>query len=256
MNEKDLIPLEEIDGELKMESRQIADGLGVDNSSVVKTVRKYLERMERYGKVGFEIAPSLNSDSCQKENICFLNEGQTTFLGTLSRNTEKAVEFKQKVVNSFLHYKSLAQQNIPKLPQSYKEALIALVHEVEEKEKLQLELKEAEPQIAFAKHMEETTDTISVGAFAKHLSKNGYEIGPKQLFQKFRDLKYFRYNEKNVNEPYQHVMKYGWFIFDEYTTEVPIKNGTETKNQLCQKIMVTGKGQVSITKILLRELEK
>ncbi|MCK5609318.1 phage antirepressor KilAC domain-containing protein, partial [Candidatus Pacearchaeota archaeon] len=120
--------------------------------------------------------------------------------------------------------------------------------------KLQIELKEAEPKIAFAEHMEQTPDTISVGEFAKYMKKKGYDIGPKKLFQKFRDLKYFRYNSKGVNEPYQRVIDYGWFEFNEYTMDSENSEG-EKKKRLCSKIMITGKGQVSISKILLRELD-
>jgi len=135
------------------------------------------------------------------------------------------------------------------------EAAEAWAKQFREKEKAQLELKEAEPKIAFAEHMEKTPDSISVGAFSKYLRKNGYDIGPKKLFQKFRDLKYFRYNEKRVNEPYQRVMDYGWFEYNQFTKDVELNEGG-TKVQHCSKIMVTGKGQVSITKILLRELER
>ena len=55
------------------------------------------------------------------------------------------------------------------------EAAEAWAKEFRAKEKAQLELKEAEPKIAFAEHMEKTPDSISVGEFAKHLCKDGSE---------------------------------------------------------------------------------
>ena len=65
------------------------------------------------------------------------------------------------------------------------------------------------------------------------------------------------------------LMAIGWqdvgdlsqlLFFDEFDTlgkeRGDVHETGEIKKQLCQKIMVTGKGQVSISKILLREMEK
>lgn len=122
--------------------------------------------------------------------------------------------------------------------------------------KAQLALKEAEPKIAFAEHMEKTPDSISVRQFAIILNKKGYKTGRTRLFEKFIEKGWTTkewIGGSEVNIPLQHTMDYGWFEFSEYTMDS--KNGKgESKKRLCGKLLVTGKGQVSITKILLREL--
>jgi anti-repressor protein len=253
MSEKQsLILVKNVDGKPLSSSRTIAHVFEKDHADVLKKIRKM--KMSNDFRIG-NYTEGTYQDSNGDKQPRFLMTRDGCAMLVMGFTGEAAMEWKEKFIAAFNAMEKELLAQVQKLPQSYKEALIALVSEIEAKEKLQLELKEAEPKIAFAEHMEKTPDTISIGDFAKHLCKNGYETGEKRLFQKFRDLKYFKKKGK-VNIPYQHVIGYKWFIFDEFTKDVTLNGTGEIKKQLCQKIMVTGKGQVSITKILLRELEK
>jgi phage regulator Rha-like protein len=89
----------EIAGELVIDSRIIAEQLEIERRSFMKLVRKHQSLVEaNFGKVGFKISPSASG---QSENFAWLNEGQCTFLMTLSRNTPKVLTCKVGLVKAF-----------------------------------------------------------------------------------------------------------------------------------------------------------
>ncbi len=154
--------------------------------------------------------------------------------------------------------KNSEQKETKALPQTFGESLRMLADEWEKNQKLESKIEADKPKVEFAEHMEKTPDSITVRQFAVILKKKGYDTGQNRLFAKFREkgwLKIEWMGGKEVNIPFQHVMEYGWFEFNEYTMDSSDKEGNP-KKRLCGKLMVTGKGQVSISKILLRELEK
>lgn len=134
------------------------------------------------------------------------------------------------------------------------EAAEAWAKQFREKEKAQLELKEAQPQIAFAKAIQESNDAISIGEFAKILNKNGYEIGQNRLFEKFRELKLI-YLRGGKNVPYQTAIEAGWLKFDEFNKKIILTETKEVVDKLCTKITITGKGQVYVEGKLRKERE-
>lgn len=167
---------------------------------------------------------------------------------------EKVEQYQEECFHVLHNYWFGKKSEEIEIPKTLPEVLRAYADEVEKNIQLESKIEADKPKVEFAEHMEKTPDTISVGEFAKLLCKKGYDTGEKRLFQKFRDLKYF-YKKDNKNIPYQRVIDYKWFEFNEFTKDVTLEKTGEIKKQLCQKIMVTGKGQVSISKILLRELE-
>lgn len=135
--------------------------------------------------------------------------------------------------------KKLSQIESKQLPTTYKEALLELIVKVEENEKLELELKEAQPKIEFVNHIEASSDSITVAEFAKLIYKKGLEIGQRRLFTYLYNLNYLR----NRSEPYQKWMDMGLF---EVKKTCYTKKGNKSKNT-DHKVMITGKGQTYLT---------
>ncbi|MDG3132605.1 Rha family transcriptional regulator [Streptococcus suis] len=76
----------------------IAECAGVQHHTITKTIRKNIERFERYGKVGFKIQ-AMTSGQQSKNYI--LNEQQATLLITFLKNTEQVATFKENLVKAF-----------------------------------------------------------------------------------------------------------------------------------------------------------
>lgn len=130
---------------------------------------------------------------------------------------------------------------VVQLPKTYKEALQELLLKVEENEKLEFKLKEAQPKIEFANHVEVSEDSISVADFAKLLHKKGVKIGQNRLFKYFYDQKYLMDSDK----PYQKWMDQGLFEIK----KISFINGRK-EEKTAHKVMVTGKGQIRLTEMI------
>lgn len=246
MSEKQaLIPLEKVNNEWRVNSLQIAEKLGVENRAVVQTARKYLKILEEYAGVTFEKRPLETGGGLQDIMICLLNEFQATLLVMYSKNTVKAVRLKKDLNDAFHFYREKAIVSQPKLPNNYKEALQALLVEVEKTEQLELKIEKDRPRVEFSEQIEKSEDSISIGEFAKILSNDGYKIGPNQLFEKLRGMCIiFKKDRKNI--PYQQALTAGWLEYSEFSKKVIRKSDNKEITKLCTKISVTGKGQVYI----------
>lgn len=66
-------------------SLAIAEGTDVQHASVIKLVREYQQKLERFGRVRFEIAPFETAGGTQSREIAILNERQATALITEQR---------------------------------------------------------------------------------------------------------------------------------------------------------------------------
>lgn len=79
-------------------SEIIAECAGVKHHAVQEHIRKNVERLERFGKVAFEMRP-LPSGQQAKDYI--LNKQQATLLITFLKNTEQVANFKENLVKAF-----------------------------------------------------------------------------------------------------------------------------------------------------------
>lgn len=115
---------------LVVDSRLVADNLGIEHETFMRTIKKYEARIEqRFGVIRFEIGkPPQGSQGGRPEKFAWLDEDQSMFLMTLSRNTDQVVECKANLVEAF----SRARKIIPVL--------------VEENETLRMQLELAKVQ--------------------------------------------------------------------------------------------------------------
>ncbi|MDL4860803.1 P63C domain-containing protein [Halomonas elongata] len=96
------ITLTNIDSEPRADSRDLAARLGNKHRHSIELVDRYLEKFERFGVVRFETAkPEKGSLGGRPERYALLNEDQSYFLLSLSRNTETVVDLKADLVAAF-----------------------------------------------------------------------------------------------------------------------------------------------------------
>jgi phage regulator Rha-like protein len=111
MNE---ITIVEVAGELVVDSRIIAEQLGIKHKSFLGTLRGHQSVMEEhFGVLPFETAkPSEDSLGGRPETFAWLNEGQANFLMTLSRNTPEVIRQKAGIVKAFAEQKKQLENPI------------------------------------------------------------------------------------------------------------------------------------------------
>lgn len=102
--------------------------------------------------------------------------------------------------------RALAEAPRPALPTTYKQALAALLVEVEQKERLEQQLALAAPKLAFVQSIEASTNSLSFSAAAKTLKIPGLE-GRTRLMARLKADKVLQDNR----EPYQRYVDAGYF---------------------------------------------
>jgi phage regulator Rha-like protein len=89
-------------GEARADSRDLAKQLGNKHKSSIALIDRYESRFQRFGVLAFQMSkPSAGSEGGRPERYALLNEDQSYFLLSLSRNTEKVVDLKSNLVSAF-----------------------------------------------------------------------------------------------------------------------------------------------------------
>lgn len=96
----DLFPIQTEKGTAVLDSRIIARELGLNHEDWFRNIyHKYLQVLEN--EFGTSVLKTEETKSGRKTKFAYLTEDQAIFLATLSRNTERVVHFKVKLVKSF-----------------------------------------------------------------------------------------------------------------------------------------------------------
>ncbi|WP_052672511.1 Rha family transcriptional regulator [Aliterella atlantica] len=132
------------DGLLLVDSRLVADELGIQHKNFLATIEKYNPLMASnpvMGAVAFETREfQTKQGNVSYERWAWLTELQATFIMTLSRNTEQVVNCKLALAVAFEKAKQVIKQVIPAQSQ--------------EIERLKLELQVAQAQATAAQSQE------------------------------------------------------------------------------------------------------
>ena len=130
------LPIAQHGDQFVVDSRLIADRLGVEHHTFLKTLNKYLNRIEsKFGVVRFEVdKPLEGTTGGRPEKYALLTEPQATTLMTFSRNTDEVIECKFALVEAFEKAKSVIKEVIPAQSDRIRELELA-----NENMKLQLE---------------------------------------------------------------------------------------------------------------------
>ena len=88
-------------GSLVVSTLDFAAGLDIQHKNLLETIRTHQEVIERdFGLIAFETR-KMDSGKGRPEAYAYLTEDQALFIGTLSRNSKRVVEFKSTLVKSF-----------------------------------------------------------------------------------------------------------------------------------------------------------
>lgn len=95
-------------------SLAIAEGTENTHESVIKLVRKYVEDLQEFGSLGFEIrVMRQDGRGGQSGEVAFLNEQQATLLITYMRNNDVVRRFKIALVKAFYELRDCAVPPAP-----------------------------------------------------------------------------------------------------------------------------------------------
>lgn len=208
--------------------------------------KKYFIENIDYFEVSTKIVPSLELYGFSKfapNGILITESGYLMLVKSLTDDLAWTVQ--RELVNNYFRVKENEQQ--PKLPTTYKEALQQLLIEVEEKEQLQLENQEKDkviqlqqPKVLFADSVASSDNSILVGELAKLLRQNGIDTGQNRLFDWLRNNGYLiKRKGEDYNTPTQKSLDLGVIETKEGTRVHPDGHTSITKTP-----KITGKGQI------------
>lgn len=143
------LTVQPIGNELRVDSRLVAEQLGLAHASFKRTIQKYQDRLEAKGKVCSEIAPSQSLDGRGTGEVYYLlNERQSIFLMTLSRNTDKVVEAKDRLEDAFNYAKQAIKGLAPEAGQAQLMPVEIQLQITDKIMELQERLAEYQPRLA------------------------------------------------------------------------------------------------------------
>ncbi|MES2979812.1 MAG: Rha family transcriptional regulator [Pseudomonadota bacterium] len=111
--------------ETRVDSRLMATHLGNQHRHVVALIDKYADRFRGLGQLLFKNALARHQRGGNPERFALLNEDQAFFLLTLSRNTDRVVDLKMKLIRAFSEARRAADQRQEEYLPTYRQ-----LHEV------------------------------------------------------------------------------------------------------------------------------
>ncbi len=233
---------------------QLAESYGTTNDVITKNFNRnkerYLEGKHYYCLSGQDKKEFLNQGQFvpglkNAKNIYLWTE-RGAFLHAKSLNTDKAWDVYDSLVE---HYFKSQEAKATALPQNYKEALLQLVAQVEENERLQLENEQMKPKADFADAVQTSKNSILVGQLAKIIKGNGVDIGQNRLFEWMRENGYLIKSGNRHNQPTQYSMDLGLMEVKE-----TVRKNQYGENIVCSTTKITGKGQLYFVNLFRKEM--
>lgn len=270
----DLIKIEKIQDTFVLDSRLFAEGLDIQHKTLVETITKYEEFLIKKGDLRSETydAETPTGGKCKRFLHFWLNQRHCIFLGTLSRNTEKVVKFKDALETAFYEL-SNPITNKPKTALELAREQVLLLEDLERKKELIAQqekdlamqrlflqvkeeviqkqdvilteqtnkLEEQKPKVEFYDAVRESETNITFNQYAKILSNKLNNklpsMGDITLFEILRDNGFLMSHSKAKdiwNIPYQRFINQGIFAVIEKSYG---------KNTLYTQTLITPKGQ-------------
>lgn len=205
-----------------MSSLDLAELTTKNHSHIMRDIRDEISQLGEIGQSIFGLGSYFDKNNQKRPMFVFNKKG------ALQIAMRYSAEIRFKVIE---YVEQLENQNKPQLPTTYKEALQHLIATVEEKELLEVKIKEDKPLVEFAKTVKGTEEKISIGNLAKLTDGR---IGRNNLFKLLRAKGILMKN----NVPYQQYIDRGYFEVSERVIK-----GVE-KDIVTLTTYVSGKGQV------------
>lgn len=216
----------------RMSSLEISELTGKQHAHIMRDIRSLLAQGVSQSNFGLSSYKQPQPRGGYKELPCF----ELTKKGCLILASGYDAVLREKIIDRWELLET--EKRKPQTPQTYLEALKALVSSEEEKQRLALEKKQLEqqnaklqPKAAFADAAFATDDKVDIGMSAKIL-KLGF--GRNTLFDKLRKAGVFFANR---NEPKQRFIDAGYFEMKEKFIERNNHPGF-----VVTKVLVTQKG--------------
>ncbi len=111
-----IIALTEKKQEPRVDSLVLAESLDTLHRNVLALIDKNILEFEEFGRVAFETRTLETNGGKQKQRISLLNEDQSYFLLTLTRNTERTKRLKVELVKAFSRFRQHQQVTSDYLP--------------------------------------------------------------------------------------------------------------------------------------------
>ncbi len=129
-----VIALTEKKHEARADSRVLAEHLGIQPKNALALIDANKPEFEEFGRVAFETRTIETKGGKQKQRIALLNEDQSYFLLTLTRNTDRAKRLKVELVKAFSRFRQHQQVPSDYLPFYHElhdnvKALSAMAHQ-------------------------------------------------------------------------------------------------------------------------------
>jgi len=234
-----LIPTQQKDnGEILVTGRDLHEFLEIKTE-----YRKWFGRMTEYGFV---------------ENIDFLRVTQKCPTpGGMQNIVDHHIKLDMAKEISMLQRSEKGKQarqyfiRVEKLWNS-PEMIVKRAMQIQEQKIIQLEgqIERDQPYTTFGKAVSNSDASINIGAFAKLMyDKHGIKLGRNKMFEWLRNKGFLIKSGREKNQPKQRYIEQG--LFDTSVTLISRTQGDVES----VTTMITGKGQVKISELLLKEFE-
>lgn len=167
-------------GTLLADSREVAEMISIRHSDLLERIKGYIQHLENgdFRSQDFFTPSTYKVEGNNKTYDRFLLTRLGCDMVANKMTGQKGVLFTATYVSRFAEMeRKLA---MPNLPQNYKEALVALVEQVDKNEKLQTEnlmleqrVKEYEPKLTYLDQILHSKDAVTVTQIAKDYGLSG-----------------------------------------------------------------------------------
>ena len=226
----ELIKISENNGQKAVSAKELYEFLGYNKTHWAKWYRKNIEENEfAIESIDFQTFALSANGNDTKDFALSLDFAKR--LSMMAR-TEKG----ESARNYFIECEKVVKnplQNISRI-----DLAKMIIESEEENQRLQIELKENQPLVNFAKALQISEHNVLIGELAKILKQNGIEIGQNRLFVWLRDHSYLMRSGEQYNLPTQKSLELELFIVKTTTINNPDGSVRVTKTP-----KVTPKGQ-------------
>lgn len=220
-------------------SLKVAQTFGKKHRRVMQDIRE-LNCSDKFRLHNFVQSSYKNEQNKEQPMFTMTKDGFT--LLAMGYTGKKAMEFKEKYIAAFNEMEQiiieLKENNNPKVPQTFSEALRLAADQQERIEQQKRLIEEQAPKVAFTNAIEASKSSCLIGELAKIITQNGYKIGQNRLFEWMRNHGYLGTKGEYYNIPSQMYIEQG--LFD---LKKGIRSGNDGVMHTTMTTKVTGKGQ-------------
>lgn len=201
-------------GQIVVSSRMVAERFGKRHDNVLRDIEELSKTIDLKIE-GYFILNNYTASNGKSNKEYLMNRDGFTLLA-MGFTGKEALKFKLAYIEAFNKMEEALKKQTPQLPTTYKDALIALVAEVEQRERLEIEMKAKEeviqemtPKVEYHNAVLNRDDLITTTDIAKDLGMSATKLNSILIDNKVLYRKY----PKDPLKPYAN---YQWLITDGY----------------------------------------